>query len=140
MDEVYEVFYERVQDIDAEGSRDTPVDIESQADIASEVELVIGIVPPAHMESVIEDDTGYEFNDRTCGSHAEEYDQEVIAQGLEDPDGGIKAQSVYGTKRTCQKAPVDKLAFGNAIVNNFYDPADEAVDKEHQVGFNKRIR
>ena len=134
------MLYERVKDIDAERSCNAPVDIESQADIASEVELILGIIPPAHMEGVIEDNTCNELHDRTCGGHAEEYDEEVIAQRFEDPDRGIKAESIDGTERSCQKAPVDELSFGDPIVDDFDNPADKTVDEEHQVGFYKRIR
>ena len=91
------VLYQRVQHVDAERCRDTPVKIESQADIASEVELVIRIIPPAHMEYVVKDHAGDKFDDRTSGSHAEEYDEEVFLQGLENPDRSIKAQSVDRT-------------------------------------------
>ena len=52
----------------------------------------------------------------------------------------VKAESIDGTERSCQKAPVDELSFGDPIVDDFDYPADKAVDEEHQVGFYKRIR
>lgn len=85
------------------------------------------------MESVIKDNAGNEFYDRTCGSHSEENYQEVTAQRFEDPDSGIKAQTVYRTKRACQKASVDELSFGNSVVDNFNYPAYKAVDEEHHI-------
>lgn len=85
------------------------------------------------MESVIKDNARDEFYDSTCGSHSEKDYQEVTAQRFEDPNSGIKAQSVYRTKRTCQKASVDKLSFGNSVVDNFNYPAHKAVDEEHHI-------
>ena len=85
------------------------------------------------MECVIKDKTCDKLNDRTCRSHTEEQDQEVILERLEKPDGRIKAQSVNGTQRTCKESSVDELTFGDAVIDNFNNPANEAVNEEHQI-------
>jgi hypothetical protein len=85
------------------------------------------------MESVIKDKTCDKLDDRTCRSHTEEQDQEVILERLEKPDGSIKAQSVNGAQRTCKESSVDELAFGDAVIDNFDYPAHEAVYEEHQI-------
>ena len=54
----YEPLDCRVKNIDAERSGNTPVNIESETDISSEIELVIRIIPPAHMEGMVKDHSG----------------------------------------------------------------------------------
>ena len=88
------------------------------------------------MECVIKDKACYKLNDRTCCSHTEEQNEEIILERFEYPDGCIKAKSVNRTQRTCKEASVDELAFGDAIIDNFDYPSHEAVNKEHSFNGN----
>ena len=85
------------------------------------------------MECVIKDKACDKLNDRTCCSHTEEQNEEIILERFEYPDGCIKTQSVNGAQRTCKESSVDELAFGNAVIDNFDHPSHEAVYKEHQI-------
>ena len=85
------------------------------------------------MEGMVKDKSCDELDYRTCGSHTEEQDHEVVLERFENPDGRIKAQSVNGAKRPCEESSVDELSFGDSVIDNFDHPADEAVNEEHHI-------
>ena len=86
-----------MKNIYTERCRYAPIDKEPQADVSVEIEFVIRIIPPSHMEGVIENYACYEFYYRTGGGHSEKDHEEIAAERLKDPDGGIKAQAIYRT-------------------------------------------
>ena len=137
---VYDPEHCRMQHVESERARDAPVDVEPEADVAVEVELIFGVVPPPHVEGVVQDDACDEFHDgrRSCGT--EEDDEEIPDEGIEQPYCSIEADAVHGAHGACEEASVDEPSLRYTVVDDFDYPADEAVDEEHRIGFEERIR
>ena len=93
---------------------------------------VIRVIPPSQAEDRIEDDTRKKLNCRTYYRRAEEQHRERIHDRQEEPDNAVESYAVYRTKRTVKESSVNKLSFGNTVVDNFYYPAYQAIDEEHK--------
>ena len=130
----------RMKHIHTQGTCKAPVDKESKADKAVEIELILRIVPPSHVEDRIEHHACDKLDGRCYECRSEEQKREIMYEGSEEPDNSVESDAVYGTVRTVQESPVYELLFRNSIVDDLYDPADKAVDIEHYKGIYKRER
>ena len=79
-------------------------------------------------------------NQKRLTYSTEEYDEEIPDEGIEQPYRGIEADAVHGAHGACEEASVDEPSLRYSVVDDFDNPADEAVDEEHRIGIKEGIR
>ena len=104
-----------------------------QADPAVQLEAVVGVVPPAHVEQALHDAAG----DVLHGTGEEQAEEEgedgagaAAAEGAEDQKGAV---AVDGAEEAVEKTPLlAELVLADGAVDSLAAPADEAVENEEE--------
>lgn len=107
-----------MEHVHTEGACKAPVDKEPEAYKTVEIELVVGIVPPSHVEDGIKDNARDKLNGSSDERRSEEQQREIMYEGSEEPDNSVETYTVYGTMRTVQESSVYELLLRYAVVDD----------------------
>ena len=111
---------------------EAPGDGAGEADVAVEVEFLIGVIPVADLENPLHHVPGDVFQGRGR-QHAEEPDQpEVLRHGNGGQQNDDGPGTVNGQQGAVEKAPVHPMPLAEGDIAGLPDPAAEAVEEKQQ--------
>ena len=122
----------RVDEPHQQDREEAPGDGAGQADVAVQIEFLLGVVPVANLEQCLHGSAGDVFQ-RRGGQHTEQPHQPQVpshGQGNEQDDDG--AGAVDGQQRPPEEAPVHPVPLAEGDIAALPDPAAEAIEEKQQ--------
>ena len=127
-----------MDDLDHHHGTHAPHQRELKADIAADVEGLVGVVPPAGAVELIQRPSAHQLQGTGQDDAAEIQQQQVIFQRCEEEEHQDHAEAVDGADRAVQEAPVHQLAGGGGGIYHLDAPAQTGVDEEKRKDMIKR--
>ena len=103
---------------------------EAQADIAAQVERLVGVVPPALMEKLLQREANPQFQQGSEEHRAQKEQECVLHKRGEAEDHDDHAKAVDGTDRAVEKAAVDKFTGVQGEKADLQAPAEKGINKK----------
>ena len=106
-----------------------------QADPAIEMEFILGVVPPAHVEELFHGEAGDIFYQGGQDRAQEEGQKGILAAAVQAEKDNQRAVAVDGADGTVEEAPLfAELPLAGGAVDHFAAPAKDAVDYQQEEG------
>ena len=123
-------FYKGLNNLHNGGGGKPPDYRKAKADVAAEIEFVVGIIPPSCMKYLFKRPTCYKFK-RACYYHrAHKEQKQIVLQRRKRHYDYHKTEAVYGANRTVQKAAVYKLAGFYGKERYLRTPSKKGINKK----------
>ena len=119
-----------VDDLHHQQAGQPPGQGEAQADIAAQVERLVGVVPPALMEKLLQREANPQFQQGSEEHRAQKEQECVLHKRGEAEDHDDHAKAVDGTDRAVEKAAVDKFTGVQGEKADLQAPAEKGINKK----------
>ena len=129
----------RVHNIDDEHAGRAPDERELKADIALDVEGVLGIVPPLVMEELLHDKADEELQRRGEHHAAEKQQREIFLDRLQHQQHYQHTEAVDRADGAVEKAAVDKDAAAHRCKGDLAAPAEKRIYKNYPYHLTKAV-
>ena len=119
-----------MQQLDHKQAGQPPGNGEAQADIATQVKGLLGVVPPALVKQPLQHKAGQPLQQGGQGHRPKEEQQQVPPQRFQHPQYNDHTEAVDRTDRPVEKAPVDEPPGLEGGITHFRTPPQKGVDKK----------
>ena len=129
--QAHQQHHRRMEQIHHEQPDQPPGDGKTQADIAAQIEGLVGVIPPALMEELLQHKSGRQLQQGGQQHRPQKEQQQVLLERLQAEENNGRAEAVNGTHRPVEESPVDEFPRHQGRIAHLGTPAQQRINKEN---------